>query len=299
MKNVFIIFAIAVSFCAQAQDASEGKIFVVPVDASGKTVQLPDGTYQGQVELTASQDAEGMSAKGVAIEGAGFTFFAESTSDTKATFYNMPSWATQPAIVGLENPLSIMGRYASVEPGTYDITYYQNPGYNYFTVKFSDNPDEIVYPAQIFLMSSDSEYVALSGSDGVYAGNVVLPASFRVSYERQYSMPVFIYGPTSSGQIVKDERLPLQLRTNTATNLTPAADGEVRTGDKVYATVSIVPSDQYIVVTKAHATGIDEIESPEQAAVFYDLGGRRLREQPTAHGVYIMLCDGKATKIAI
>ncbi|MCM1036835.1 MAG: hypothetical protein NC406_05855 [Bacteroides sp.] len=301
MKRIVLLAAMAASIGAAAQDDAAGKIYIVPVDDAGRPVELADGSYQGQVELTDADESTGMTARGFKVDGPGFAFYAKSSTDSKATFYMMPPWATLPAIIGMENPLAITGnKYVPVPQGEYDVVYYNNTrGYNYFRVTMSDDPDRVVYPSQIFMMSADGKYATLVGTDGVYDGLVAMPASFRVSYEQRYDMPEFIYGPDGDGRITATERMPLKLRSNTDTNLTLTADSGVQPGEKVLVRVSIVPGDSYIFVADATLTGIGEAEADSAEPRYYDLGGRPLQGAPDAHGVYIMRRGSHTSKVVI
>lgn len=146
-----------------------------------------------------------------------------------------------------------------------------------------------------------SNAIPLSGADGQYSGKIVLPESFRVSYENSYDLPTFIYGPATAGAtLVNDVAMDLALRENTSATITYAADSGLRAGNKVNVDVDIRPGSERLLVTKVKTTGIDDVEADSNApARYYDLGGRMLSSAPDAPGVYIMLRDGKATKIAV
>lgn len=150
MKKYLLIAAAAAISCAISANAADlGKVYVVPVGEGGTAVKLEDGTYEGQVAMGENPGESGITVNDVEIEH-GFIFYAMSTDGTMNTLYGLPYWATKPAIVGLENPLEIADRidgfYATVSPGKYDITFYRMSGYNYFSVKQSDDPEAVVYP---------------------------------------------------------------------------------------------------------------------------------------------------------
>ncbi|MBJ2182975.1 MAG: hypothetical protein JFR38_00485 [Muribaculaceae bacterium] len=305
MKKSLLIAAVAAfaPVAMMAQAAELGKIYVVPVDAAGKLPAAVEGGYEGMVEMTGGSVAGGMSAKEVAINGAGFIFYAAGTSESggaAATTYGLPIWAVRPAIIGMENPLNITGGYAPVPVGVYDITFYQLPGYNYFNVVRSDEPTVVDYPSQVYIVSQNGSQIAVPGADGVYSDDLVLPASFRVSYEPDYDLKAAIYGPAAGTTLVNDEELPLALRENTGAVISYAADGGLKSGDKVTVTINILPGSESILVKKIKTTAISDIEADGDApAVYYDLGGRALSGTPSAPGVYIVRRGASVSKVAV
>lgn len=295
--------AIAAGALAANAQTETGTVYVVPVGADGSATLLADKTYEGQVPMAASEGGTGLHAAGVELDG-GFIFYAMSDDASETTLYGRSSWAVNPAIVGLENPLSIaatVGRsFYSVAPGTYDISFYKLSGYNYCELALSSDPSTIVYPANIYLVSSNRDYLAIPGADGVYTADVVMPASFRVSYEPRYDMLAFIYGPDGAATLTDGEEMPLTLRSNTDAVISYAADGGLRTGDKVNVTVSIVPGSESLTVNKNHSTAITDAELASDApAQYFDLGGRPLRGEPTAAGVYIVRRGTEVAKVAV
>lgn len=296
-KSLLLAAAAAVSaaFSANAQSSELGTVYVVPVAVDGTVTPQGTGGYYGQVSLGENPGASGVTAKNVKIDGAGFIFAAISTDGSMSTFYGLPYWAVQPAIVGMDNPLSIAGAvkdaYAQVSPGTYDITFYRSSGYNRFTVVPSDNPDAVEYPAQVYILSSSSNYVALEGADGVYSGTVSLPESFRISYERTYDQSEYIYGPAgATAAVANDVEIPLALAANTDAVFTYSPDDVLKAGTKAEVTVNIVPGSESLLVKKHTATGIEDVAAdaqPEVAAQYYDLSGRRYSSRPTDAGLYV------------
>lgn len=296
-KSLLLAAAAAVSaaFSTNAQSSELGTVYVVPVAADGTVTPQGTGGYRGQVSLGEIPGESGVTAQKVKIDGAGFIFVAISTDGSMSTFYGLPYWAVQPAIIGMDNPLSIAGgvkdSYAQVAPGTYDITFFRSSGYNRFSVVPSDNPDAVEYPSQVYILSSSSDYVALEGAGGVYSGTVSLPESFRISYERTYDQSEYIYGPAGAVSAVEnDAEIPLALGTNTDAVFTYSPDDVLKAGVKAEVKVSIVPGSESLLVKKHTATGIEDVAAdaqPQSVAQYYDISGRRYSSRPTASGLYV------------
>lgn len=82
----------------------------------------------------------------------------------------------------------IKGAFSDVETdaGRYDFTFYTRDitgtGYNYFTVKHSDQGGT-EYPYTLYLVWAEDGYITLPGDNGVYSGDMTVTEHFVIAYE--------------------------------------------------------------------------------------------------------------------
>lgn len=296
MKNRFTTFLATVALLSAATGAlaQSNPPYIVPIGADHKPYA------EGQTQMTATDDY--YEIKAVKIENGGFLF--AGIGDVASSYYSLNSWAVNPPVYGLPNPISIsMGEdsYIQVEPGTYDITFYTRDaaqsGHHQFIIVPSDNPAGPYYPASLFLLSSSGVLNTLTGTDGVYTLEGTMPsAPFRISYEPRPSVNTFIFGPVSA----------------VATELTPESGVPVEfgKGTDAYFTVKLpenAEADRYrlkidltqgkVYIEDKLQTSVSLTEEAQGPCSYYTIGGMRLDTRPD-HGIYITRQGGVSTKTA-
>lgn len=103
--------------------------------------------------------------------------------------YIIPSWASSHPVISYPNPLAICtdkSPYIELSAGRYDFTFYTRDitgtGYNYFTVKHSDQGGT-EYPDTLYLVWAEDGYITLPGDNGVYSGDMTVTEHFVIAYE--------------------------------------------------------------------------------------------------------------------
>lgn len=118
--------AILPALASYASD-DEGTVFVVPVNADGTATVNADGSYSGQVAMTATEGQPGLTATHVHLDH-GFVFLAVNGDASKHTFYTLRG---DEVSFDTKNPLMIetdLSRHIDVSEGVYDITFYSSTG---------------------------------------------------------------------------------------------------------------------------------------------------------------------------
>lgn len=178
MKKILLSAIIAMFMPAVFANAAEdGHVYVIPIGADGSAHMLADGSYEGQVELTAHEGYPGIMVRKFSVEN-GFIFDTVNEDSSKQTFYTL---RTPPVSFDSKNLLSITATtadYIRVPAGRYDITFYRSTGEGHsFTItRASTGIDEVdadSAPAVYYDLSGrrvDSSpepglYIARSGSE--------------------------------------------------------------------------------------------------------------------------------------
>lgn len=108
--------------------AEDGTVYIVPVNADGTATVNADGSYSGQVAMTATEGQPGLTATHVRLDH-GFVFLAVNGDASKHTFYTLRG---DEVSFDTKNPLMIetddLSRHIEVPAGSYDITFYSSTG---------------------------------------------------------------------------------------------------------------------------------------------------------------------------
>lgn len=272
MKRTVLSICTMVLSIVGAMSQNQNPPCIVLADADGT---LPDTVVdlKNKIPMTTVGQST-YEAKGVDIEH-GFAFMGESSAGSETfSFYTMPEWAVTPALVSFSNPLCVSMKrdeVIDVAPGTYDVTFVgrdaTGDGYHMFKLVPSENPQEVIYPASIFLVSGGSTWLVLDGSDGVYQGDIVVPSSFKVSYEPYYGAATFIYGPASSTVAQDNVALPLSYKVNTDATISYASGSGTR-----HVSVDIRPGSESIRISTAGTSSVENVESGRGVSVYTDGG---------------------------
>lgn len=128
MKKSLLLTILAVGITAIVSRAAEdGSVYVVPVNADGTATVNADGSYSGQVVMTAAEGQPGLTATHVRLAH-GFVFLAVNGDASKHTFYTLRG---DEVSFDTKNPLMIetdLSRHINVPAGVYDITFYSSTG---------------------------------------------------------------------------------------------------------------------------------------------------------------------------
>lgn len=293
-----ISVALIIAFGISSAEA-DSQIYIVPVNADG-SVSKTDGDYSQKIAMKLQSDgsfslSETDIAKGV---------YFYKTTDGSGTLYNIPSWAVSHPVIGYPNPLSICtdkSPYIELPEGKYDFSFYSRDitgtGYNYFTVKQSDQTGT-VYPAALYLVWAEDGYITLPGDNGVYSGDMTVTEHFVIAYEPTEDDPTFLFGPASG----KEETLTYGNKVEIGYEkgveygfvFTPITEDSAATVE-----VNLAAEHPYITVNEDVTTGAAIIEGDmsESNTEYYTLAGMRV-DKPTS-GLYIVRNGTSARKVAL
>lgn len=283
------VMLLAGSFVSHAQDNPP---YVVLTDASGQL------DVANRLQMTPVDNYYEL--KNVEIPNGALVFDGREAGSEVGTYYSLLSSAA-PLVYGMPNPLVMsQGTPIKVNPGTYDIEFYNREdaesGYRQFILTPTDVAGPF-YPSRLYLITSSKKIIEFEGTDGVYEMNGDIPDEpFKISYEPLTSEKAYVYGPVSAAntELQPGEETPIEW--SKGVNALFSFDPAARETGRYSLEVSLV--DNYVEVVDNTVTGIADITADNGTARYFNLQGVELTAEPT-HGVYIKVNNGKAVKIAI
>lgn len=311
MKKLLLSLLLAMS-CSTASlfGAVDNKLFVIPVDESGKVVSDGAGGYVGQIEMLPADDTGDVySLEGVSVPNAAVALYGINSATGMYTFYGLISWAVTPAPANYPSPLVITteGRTIALPAtGTYDFEFYSRDiegiSHHMLVPKPVGEDNSIRYPSQLYLVDSSGNFEVLQGDPetGVYSGRVQVPSSFRISYEPRYNVDAFIFGPVGTSspvvQLNDSQRQEISYAKGTGAVFDVSPVAKARTGSNIEVSLP----EGYIVVSDPLITGVEDITAePATELQYYTVGGCPVAGTPDSSGIYIVRNGDRVCKTAI
>lgn len=251
--------------------------YILVAGTDGK-LPIADSGYPTKVPMTEVSNLT-YEAKGVEIDN-GFVFLGESSTSASYSLYSMPSWAVNPIVVGMYNPVGIATSTESlikVAPGKYDVVFVARDltgtGFHMFKLEPANDVTAESYPEAMYMVTSQSVWIKVPGSDGVYEADVTLPESFRVAYEPRYDVSTFIYGPATASDnlLTNGVALPLVYMDNATVNIgyAPATDesSALAAGKECHVAIDIRKGSESIKAQLTSTSAIDGVTTDSDIAV--------------------------------
>ena len=268
--------------------------YIVPVDA--------DGTPMADKIRHMTENGGFYEIKGLEIES-GFLF--AGIGQTEGTYYSLNSWAVNPPVYGLLNPLSISAgnQYIKMPSGTYDLKFYTRQtvgsGYNHFTIVPSDDTEGPFYPEKLFLLLDDGSNIVVTGTDGVYTLSENIPESFKISYEPRDDSN-YIYGALDGSDTELEAGEAVAIGLDKGVNVKFVCHPQELADDDYELVISLVNGDSFVRIGADETTALDFVEADGDSAEvrYYTLQGHMLDHVPQ-NGLYLRVCGSKVTKVAL
>ncbi len=310
MKKIYtlIISLLLVSLSASAQDY-DYNVYIIPASADGTVTPDASGNYSDMVQLSTS-DGDTYTASDVAVTSGKFAVYVEKRSTQEFTFNGLPPYAVTPIPANYPSPLTIASTGTVITlpgAGVYDFEYYTRSidgiSTNMIVAKPTATSGVPEYPQKLYLMNASGASVEVQGdaTTGEYAADVIVPADFKISYEPQYNVDAFIFGPTDASEsaitLEDDTPVAIAYATNTSATFNVSQSVKQYYG---YSHIEINLKDGYIEVNNDIQTGVSAIPSQvSREAMYYTIDGRMVQGRPTSSGIYIENLGGTSRKIIV